>query len=109
MLFRRRENPRVLGALQAVAVAARELAPLGTLLSQAHPAALRDALRRSPWARRSARAISITPFIGFHLIITFALAWLLRGNMIAGVIAGTCFGNPVTYPFIWASTYQLGR
>jgi len=54
-------------------------------------------------------AISVTPFIGFHLVITFALAWLLRGNMIAGVIAGTCFGNPITYPVIWASTYQLGH
>jgi uncharacterized protein (DUF2062 family) len=53
--------------------------------------------------------VAITPFLGLHLVITFALAWLLRGNMIAGAIAGTCIGNPLTYAFIWASTYQLGH
>ncbi len=53
-------------------------------------------------------AVSTTPFIGFHFVITFAIAWLLVGNMIAGAI-GTCVGNPLTFPFIWASTYQLGH
>lgn len=52
--------------------------------------------------------VSITPFIGFHFLITFALAWLLRGNLIAGAI-GTCAGNPLTFPFIWAATYELGH
>ena len=28
--------------------------------------------------------------------------------MIAGAI-GTCVGNPLTFPFIWASTYELGH
>jgi uncharacterized protein (DUF2062 family) len=54
-------------------------------------------------------AVAFTPFVGLHLIITFALAWILGGNMIAGVIAGTAFGNPLSYPFIWAVTYQLGH
>jgi len=54
-------------------------------------------------------AVAFTPFIGLHLILTFAIAWVVRGNMIAGAIGGTVFGNPLTYPFIWASTYQLGR
>ena len=53
-------------------------------------------------------AISFTPFIGFHILITCALIWLLRGNLIAGAI-GTCFGNPLTFPFIWASTFQVGH
>src|SRR3954463_10108703 len=47
--------------------------------------------------------VSVTPFIGFHFVITLVLAWLLRSNMIAGVIA-TGIGNPATYPFIWAGT-----
>ena len=54
-------------------------------------------------------AVSFTPFIGFHLVLTFVVAWFLGGNMIAGAIGGTVFGNPLTYPFIWASTYQLGH
>jgi uncharacterized protein (DUF2062 family) len=50
---------------------------------------------------------SFTPFIGFHLLLTFAVAWLLGANMIAGALA-TTVGNPITFPFIWASTYQIG-
>jgi uncharacterized protein (DUF2062 family) len=52
-------------------------------------------------------AATFTPFIGFHFAITFAVAWLLGGNMLAGAI-GTLLGNPLTFPLIWASTYQLG-
>jgi uncharacterized protein (DUF2062 family) len=50
---------------------------------------------------------SFTPFIGFHLFLTFAVAWLLRANMIAGAF-GTAIGNPLTFPLIWASTYEIG-
>ena len=51
--------------------------------------------------------VSFTPFIGFHIAISVALAWLIRGNLIAAVI-GTSVGNPLTFPLIWASTYRLG-
>ena len=51
--------------------------------------------------------VSFTPFIGFHIAISVALAWLIRGNLIAAAI-GTSVGNPVTFPLIWASTYELG-
>ena len=54
-------------------------------------------------------AVAFTPFLGLHLVITFAIAWMLRGNMIAGAIAATAFGNPISYPLIWAATYQLGH
>jgi uncharacterized protein (DUF2062 family) len=53
-------------------------------------------------------AASLTPFIGFHFIITFMIAWALRANMIAGAL-GTFVGNPLTFPLIWASTYELGH
>jgi uncharacterized protein (DUF2062 family) len=53
-------------------------------------------------------AVSCTPFIGLHILITFALAWLVRANMIAGAI-GTVFGNPATFPFIWTGTYEIGQ
>lgn len=50
---------------------------------------------------------SFTPFLGFHFMIGFAVAWLLRGNLIASAF-GTFVGNPLTFPFIWLATYDLG-
>jgi len=52
--------------------------------------------------------VSFTPFLGFHIALSVALAWLIRGNLIAAAI-GTSVGNPLTFPLIWASTYQLGH
>lgn len=53
-------------------------------------------------------AVSLTPLLGFHFILTFAIAWLLGANMLAGALA-TSVANPLTFPVIWASTYQLGH
>ncbi|MBI1384541.1 MAG: DUF2062 domain-containing protein [Rhizobiales bacterium] len=52
--------------------------------------------------------VSCTPFVGFHFIIAAALAYIGRGSMIASAF-GTAVGNPLTFPFIWVSTYQLGN
>jgi len=51
---------------------------------------------------------SWTPFLGFHFIMSFVIAYLIAGNMVAAAI-GTSFGNPLTFPFIWTSSYGLGR
>lgn len=51
---------------------------------------------------------SCTPLIGFHFLTAFALAYLVRGNIIAAAI-GTSIGNPLTFPFIWASTFKIGQ
>lgn len=51
---------------------------------------------------------SWTPFIGLHFLIAFAIAYLVAGNMVAAAI-GTAFGNPVTFPFIWAATWEVGH
>ena len=51
---------------------------------------------------------SFTPFVGLHFIISFGLAFIIGGNLLAAGI-GTFFGNPLTFPFIWASTYSLGN
>lgn len=53
-------------------------------------------------------AISFTPFIGFHLILAAATAWLMRGNIISSAI-GTLIGNPWTFPFIWIAVLTTGR
>jgi uncharacterized protein len=50
---------------------------------------------------------SFTPFIGLHFIVSFIFAFIVRGNMLAAAM-GTFVGNPLTFPFIWASTYSLG-
>lgn len=53
-------------------------------------------------------AISFTPFVGFHIVLSMLLAWLLRGHLIAAVV-GTVVGNPWTFPFIWLATYKVGQ
>jgi uncharacterized protein len=50
---------------------------------------------------------SFTPFLGFHIALTFVFAWLVGANAIAGILS-TAIGNPLTFPIIWASTYQVG-
>ena len=52
-------------------------------------------------------AASMTPFIGFHIAIGVALAFVLGGNMLAAIIA-TAAGNPLTFPVIWAVNLKIG-
>jgi uncharacterized protein (DUF2062 family) len=54
-------------------------------------------------------AVSLTPFVGFHIAIGAAIAWLLGGSLVAMAIGTLVAGNPWTYPFIWLGTYKLGR
>ena len=51
---------------------------------------------------------SFTPFMGLHFLVAFALAWLIGGNLIASAL-GTFFGNPLSFPFIWAATFHVGN
>lgn len=55
----------------------------------------------------SGAAVSCFPFVGLHFILGFVLAYILRGNMIAAAI-GTAWGNPITFPFLFSASYQLG-
>jgi len=50
---------------------------------------------------------SFTPFVGFHFVVAAVLALILRGSLLASAI-GTFIGNPLTFPFIWYATYQIG-
>ena len=50
---------------------------------------------------------SFTPLIGFHFIVSFVIAFIIGGNMLAAAL-GTAVGNPLTFPVIWASTFKLG-
>lgn len=56
----------------------------------------------------SGAAVSCFPFIGIHFFLGFVLAFFVRGNMLAAAI-GTAWGNPITFPFLFAAAYQLGN
>ncbi len=51
---------------------------------------------------------SFTPYLGGHFIIAGVLAWATRGSILASAL-GTFTGNPLTFPFIWIASYQLGN
>jgi uncharacterized protein len=51
--------------------------------------------------------ISFTPLVGFHLLLAAIAAFFLRGSIVASAV-GTVIGNPLTFPFIWFGTYNLG-
>ena len=52
-------------------------------------------------------AVSLTPLLGFHLIICYLGTWLMRGNIIAATV-GTIIGNPWTFPFFFYVDYKIG-
>lgn len=56
----------------------------------------------------SGAAVSFTPFIGLHFVGAAALAFVLRGNLMASAI-GTAVGNPWTFPFIWLWIFNFGQ
>jgi uncharacterized protein (DUF2062 family) len=50
---------------------------------------------------------SFTPVIGFHFVLAALVAWIVGGNILASAI-GTSVGNPLTFPFIWIATHNVG-
>lgn len=53
-------------------------------------------------------AVSFTPFVGFHAIISIIIAKITRQNGTASVL-GTLAGNPWTFPVIWYLTLHTGK
>jgi len=52
--------------------------------------------------------ISFSPFFGFHFLLGAAVALIVRGNIIAAMLA-TFVGNPITFPFIAALSMRIGN
>jgi uncharacterized protein (DUF2062 family) len=50
---------------------------------------------------------SFTPFFGLHFLISAGIAWGIRGNVLAALLA-TFFGNPLTFPIIATLSVELG-
>lgn len=48
-----------------------------------------------------------TPLIGGQIVLAVLLAFTLRANVPAAILA-TFFGNPLSWPVIWAATYVAG-
>jgi uncharacterized protein (DUF2062 family) len=49
-----------------------------------------------------------TPFLGAQMILATVLALVARGSIVASFLA-SFVGNPLTYPIIWFTTYNLGN
>lgn len=52
--------------------------------------------------------VSFTPLFGFHFLSAATIAWIMRGNILAAILA-TFFGNPVTFPLIAVGSTKLGH
>ncbi|WP_298844292.1 DUF2062 domain-containing protein [uncultured Roseobacter sp.] len=64
-----------------------------------------ERIARGIWAGVFA---SFTPFYGFHFFIAAGLATVMRGNVIASLMA-TFFGNPLTYVPIGVAALSTGH
>jgi uncharacterized protein (DUF2062 family) len=53
-------------------------------------------------------AVAVTPFVGLHMWLAFALAWLTKGSLVAS-FAGTFLGNYVTMVPLLLLDYQIGN
>jgi uncharacterized protein len=51
--------------------------------------------------------VTFTPLFGLHFFLAWLLAVIFRGNVFAAIL-GTFVGNPITFPIIAATSYQLG-
>lgn len=52
--------------------------------------------------------VSANPLLGTHILWGALIIYFIGGNFIAAV-AGTWVGNPVSFPFIWLATYNIGH
>ncbi len=51
--------------------------------------------------------VTFTPFFGLHFLSAALIAWVVRGNILAALLA-TFVGNPVTFPLIAELNLSLG-
>ncbi len=54
-------------------------------------------------------AVSMTPFLGLHIVIGFVLCLVMRAAPVSMIIGSVIGGNPWTFPFIWVGSYELGQ
>ncbi len=52
--------------------------------------------------------VSANPIIGTHILWAAAIVYFIGGNFIAAML-GTWVGNPLTFPLIWPTVFNLGN
>jgi uncharacterized protein (DUF2062 family) len=107
MLFRRRTKPNLAERLRAT------LWPRG-----GWPRAMRYFGKRMLRLSGSPHAIAIgcaaglfvawSPLFGLHYGLAIACALIVRGNVLAALLA-TTIGNPLTLPAMWVADFKLGE
>jgi uncharacterized protein (DUF2062 family) len=107
MLFRRRSKPSVVDRVRET------VWPRG-----GWPRALRYFGKRivrlsdSPHAVAVGFAVGVfvawSPLFGLHYLLTVVIAFALRGNVLAALLAAT-IGNPLTVPAMWVADFKLGE
>ncbi|MTH97742.1 DUF2062 domain-containing protein [Roseibium sp. RKSG952] len=107
MLFRRRDKPSRMERIR-VAVWPRHSWSRSTRYFSKRVLRLSATPNAIALGFASGAFASFTPLIGFHFLTAFATAYIVRGNFIAAAL-GTSVGNPLTFPFIWASTFKVGQ
>lgn len=54
-------------------------------------------------------AVSVTPFLGLHIVIGLVLCLIVRASPVAMIIGSVVGGNPWTFPLLWVGSYELGQ
>ncbi len=54
-------------------------------------------------------AVSLTPFLGLHILMGAILCWFLRSSLLAMFFGTLIGGNPWSFPLIWVGTYYIGH
>ncbi|MBK0400062.1 DUF2062 domain-containing protein [Limibaculum sp. M0105] len=106
MIFKRREKPPFWDRMREI-MYPRKGALRGVHYLRKRIHRLPDSPHRIALGFACGAMASFTPFFGFHFGIAAALAFLLRGNLLASAF-GTAVGNPLTFPFIAAASLQTG-
>jgi len=106
MLFKRRVPPGIVERLRV------SLWPRRNLSRSARYVMLRlQRLQATPHRIALGAAAGVfaifTPFLGIQLLMAGVISWVLGGSILASFLASFA-GNPLTYPLIWFSTYNLG-
>lgn len=107
MIFKRRSKPPLRERLQS-AVWPRGGWGRGLRYVWARMTRLPDPPHRIARGIWAGIFVSFTPLFGAHLGLGALLAWAMRGNVIAALLA-TLVGNPLTFPFIAVGSIQLGH
>lgn len=107
MIFKRRDRPSTYDRVRAT-LAPRKGFWRGFGYINKRMRRLPDSPHRIALGFACGALASFTPFFGLHFIVAAGIAWMVRANIIAALF-GTIIGNPLSFPFISATSLWIGR